>query len=247
MAKKNSLSYYAAQLRDAGDRRIARLKASLESKNATTRSKRWAQEHIDRIQELKTATRRYTEEGKLDRSKTDAAVGAAMTRLAKAINEVQPRYTIEGDPFIVTQQQLNLASVKKPSIYTKDEVQTFYRATQNLWQVAGVGKHERNEAIMDKVNAERRARGVSELSFQEFVDFVLKAEEEGLTLQNIDPSEPMDDETRERFEKAQQRDHDDHERDSKEIMGPLVLSDVRNSIEAMFSLPKPMALFGDES
>lgn len=246
MAKKNSLSYYAGQLRDAGDRRVARLKAAMESKNATTRSKRWAQEHINRIKELQAATRRYTKEGKLDRSKTDAAVGSAMTRLAKAINEVQPRYTIEGDPFIVTQQQLNLASVKKPSIYTKEEVQTFYRATQNFWQVSGVGEHDRNEAIMEKVNKERRARGVSELSFQEFVDFVLKAKEEGLKLQNIDPSKPMDDETRRRYEEAQQSDHDDHERDSKEIMGPVVLSDVRNSIDAMLSLPNPMALFRDE-
>ena len=62
-----------------------------------------------------------------------------------------------------TQMQLNAASVNAESMYTKAEVQVFYRATQKAWQREGVSIKERNMAILEYYGYENLAELVSDV------------------------------------------------------------------------------------
>lgn len=62
-----------------------------------------------------------------------------------------------------TQAQLNAASVNAESMYTKEEVRVFYRATQKAWQREGVSLKDRNVAILEYYGYENLSELVSDI------------------------------------------------------------------------------------
>lgn len=62
-----------------------------------------------------------------------------------------------------TQAQLNAASVNAESMYTKEEVRIFYRATQKAWQREGVSLKDRNVAILEYYGYENLSELVSDI------------------------------------------------------------------------------------
>ena len=230
MAKKNSLSYYAGQLRKAGRRRLDRLSAALVDEKASMRTKKWAMKQATEIISAIEGTLRFTKDGKRNKAKTDAVVGANMQRLAKAINQVAPRYTVEGDPFEVTQHQINLASARKPSVYTKQETQLFYYATQDIWNKKNVGEHDRNEAILDYFNAERAKAGQPETTLEEIFDWVMEKTDVAQKALTAKPYADMTEEEKEAFEAMQTAENDDDKIGSPPV-GPAVVNFVRDSFK----------------
>lgn len=230
MAKKNSLSYYAGQLRDAGRRRIARLQAAIVDEKASNRTRKWAYKQAKEIISAMEGTLRFTKDGKRNKAKTDAVVGANMQRLAKAISAVEPRYTLEGDPFEVTQQQINLASVKKPSVYTKQQTQLFYYATQDLWDKKNVGEHDRNEAILDYFNAERAKAGQPETTLAEIFDWIMDKKADVLKALEAKTYDDLTDEEKEALDAMQKADNSDSKPPSPPV-GPVVVDRIRDAFK----------------
>lgn len=230
MAKKNSLSYYAGQLRDAGRRRIARLQAAIVDEKASNRTRKWAYAQAKEIISAMEGTLRFTKDGKRNKAKTDAVVGANMQRLAKAISAVEPRYTLEGDPFEVTQHQLNLASAKKPSVYTTQETKLFYYATQDLWNKKNVGEHDRNEAILDYFNAERAKAGQPEATLAEIVDWISEQTEVAKKALSAKPYSELTEEEREALDAMQRAENDDDKIGSPPVSS-IIINFVRDSFK----------------
>lgn len=191
-------------------------------------------------------TRMYSKDGKRYKSKTEKYIGQQLTRLANAVARVEPLYDARKDVFErnfrITQQQLNMASVNKPSIYTKDEVKLFYRVTQKIWQQEGVGEHDRNEAILDHFNSIRRENNLSPITLTEIVQYVLDANKRFKGMQNVNPEEYMDDEEKKAFDEAQRADNSDAPVGSPPGIGQKVVNDIQDALEDLFILPDPLAI-----
>ena len=250
-SKKGSLSYYIEQLRDMGDRRVARLERGL--KTATTeKTKEWIKGQIKEINSAIQGTRRVDPKtGRRYKSKTDALIARQATRLAKAISKVPQLYTTKRDTFKVTEHQLNLASVKAPSVYTKTEAQLFYRTYQKIWEPAEkewIRKHpnedpregfNRNEAILEAINNERAANKLAPAQLDELVQAVLDKKKKALEVLSVKDADFGDDEEAERFYKAQQLDNEDGDAGSPPGIGQKLVNEIRDSLKQLFTAPDP--------
>lgn len=95
----------------------------------------------------------------------------------------------------VVKHEINLASSKKTepaSIYTKAEVQTMYRAFQNVWDRPGVKLGERNEAIVKYVNQQRMLAGKEPISMAEIMQATIDANKKVLDAQKATYGTDMD-------------------------------------------------------
>lgn len=251
-SKKGSLSYYTAQLRDMGDRRIARLRRALETAT-TDRTRSWIKSQIKEIKSASQGTRSINPKtGKRYKTKTEDYIASQGVRLAKAIAKIPQLYTAKRDTFKVTQQQLNLASVSAPSVYTKNEVKIFYRTTQEMWEEAerewvkknpdgNVEKDfNRNEAILDAYNREREANGLSPLQLDEIVQAVLDKNEKATKIAAVDDAD-FDDSDPESvaFREAQQQDNEDGDAGSPPGVGQKLVNEIRDSLKKLFTTPDP--------
>ncbi len=245
MAKKNSMAYYAGQLRKQGQRRIERLQQAIKDSTITKSTRQWAREQIKEIRSAIQGTRMYSKEGKRYKSKTDKYIGQQMSRLARAISEVEPRYVAKDDPFErsfwMTQHQLNMASVNKPSVYTKEDVKLFYRVTQKIWQRQGVGEHDRNEAILNYYNSIRRENGLSPITLTQLVEYVLNANERVRQIDILDTGE-IDSESEEWYEEVSRYDTSDGEYGSPTDVGQSVINAIQDALEDLFILPDPLSI-----
>lgn len=250
-SKKGSLSYYTQQLREMGERRIARLQRSLETAT-TDRTRSWIKSQIKEIKSAAQGTRMVNPKtGARYKSKTEGFIAKQATRLAKAIAKVPQLYTAKRDTFKVTQQQLNLASVNAPSVYTKNEVKIFYRTTQEIWEEAerewvkknpdgNVEKDfNRNEAILDAYNREREANGLSPLQFDEIVQAVIDKNEKAQRISGIDSADFDDDAEAKAFAEAQQQDNEDGDAGSPPGVGQKLVNEIRDSLKKLFNTPDP--------
>lgn len=204
--KKNSIAYYARQVRDAGKRRIKRLEKAIVSESATQRTKSWAERQIANITEAIEGT--YKRSNGVTRSAGEIAAG--LTRLSKAVSQVTATYELSGDPFEVTQKEINKASVGAPSAYTKNEVKVFYRVTQEIWQNGSSEKKvNRNEVILDYVNLIRKQNNLTPLTLDQVVDYIISTHGEFMKQVKIDSLKDMTPEQREAAEKAMENDNAD--------------------------------------
>ena len=225
------LKQAARNVRRQAERRIARLDKVIESETASPRMKRLAVTEKYELKKAMFGTKLAVNIGG-KRVIHDAAIASAsLEELKKAVAEVSPRFTLEGDSFEITQRELNRASVNAPSVYTKKETRIIYRATQHIWQREGVSEHERNEAILNYVNNQRKQNGLSPLSFDKIIDIILAANEKFEGQQNVDPKERMNEEQEERYAQAQKGDTSDHD-----ITSPITETAVQNIIDALDNL-----------
>lgn len=251
-SKKGSLSYYAQQLREFGDRRVARLQRALET-TTSDRTRKWIKSQIKEIKSASQGTRRVDPKtGRRYKSKTDSLIAKQAVRLAKAISKVPQLYSAKRDSFKVTQQQLNLASVSGPSVYTKSEAKIFYRATQDIWETAerewvkahpdgNVEKHfNRNQAILDAYNREREENGLSPIQLDEIVDVVLDKNEKAQRISGIDSADFDDSDPESKaFAEAQQQDNEDGDAGSPPGVGQKLVNEIRDSLKKLFTTPDP--------
>lgn len=239
MAKRGTIGYLAELLRRQGQRRVERLEAVIKAGDTPQRIRNWAKKQVREIKSAMQGTRQYSKSGKRYKSKSQKYIKGQIDRLTAAIKEVAPRYTVAGDSFEVTQRELNRASVNAPSVYTKTEVQLFYRVTQKIWQRAGVGEHDRNEAILNYYNSIRRENGLSPMRLDEIVEYVLNANQRAKQLQFINPSEPMDLEAQEFYNEAGAIDNADMEAGSPPGISQMVVNAIQDALEDLFVLPEP--------
>lgn len=237
-----SLGDNARRAREKGYRRIARIENYIQSNLSNERIRDWGKRKIKEIKSAIQGTRRYSKEGKRYKTKTDRYVKGQIERLESAVFSVPARLNANERSFAMTQHQINMASVNRPSVYTKQDVQLFYRATQKIWQVQGVGEHNRNEAILDYFNSIRLENGLTPLKLDEIVDYVLKANEDIQKGLNTDTEEDMTQEQREWHEKAQQGDNEDNEKGSPPGIGARIIADIRDALANLFVLPNPTDL-----
>lgn len=234
-----TLGSFAKELRAYGERRVARLQKQLATGQGTKRTREWMRNQIKEIKSAIQGTRQYSKTGKRYKSKTQGYIAKQMTRLAKAVSEVAPKYTVSGDSFEVTQRELNRASVNAPSVYTKTEAKLFYRVTQKIWQREGVGEHDRNETILNYYNSIRRENGLSPMRLDEIVDYVLNANQRAKQLQFVSPSEPMDLEAEEFYKQAGAIDNADMEAGSPPGISQMVVNAIQDALEDLFVVPEP--------
>lgn len=250
-SKKGSLSYYTAQLRDMGERRIARLQRSLETAT-TDRTRSWIKSQIKEIKSASQGTRIVNPKtGARYKSKTEAFIAKQATRLAKAISKVPQTYTAKRDTFKITEQQLNLASVEAPSVYTHTETRLFYRVMQDIWEPAErewVRQHpdgdvkkdfNRNQAILDAYNREREANGLSPMQLDEIVQSVLDENSKAIKVASITDTDFEDDEDAQRYYEAQQQDNEDGDAGSPPGVGQKLVNEIRDSLKKLFTTPDP--------
>lgn len=237
MAKRNTVGYQAELLRRQGQRRIERLQAVVKAENTPNRVRNWATQKMKEIKSAMQGTRQYSKTGKRYRSKNENYIKGQMDRLSAAVKEVAPRYTVTGDSFEVTQRELNRASVKLPSVYTKKETQVFYRATQKIWQRECIGEHDRNEAILDHFNRIRKENGLSPMQLDEVVDYVLNANKKYGYLENVNPEDLTDPDARKFYEMQSQADSEDASKSSP--VGQVVVAAIRDAMEKLLVLPDP--------
>ena len=239
MAKRGSIGYQAGLLRKQGQRRVERLEAVIKAEDTPQRTRNWAKAQVREIKSAMQGTRQYSKSGKRYKSKSQKYIKGQIDRLTAAVKEVAPRYTVAGDSFEVTQRELNRAMVKVPSVYTKTEAQLFYRVTQKIWQREGVGRHNRNEAILNYYNSIRRENGLSPLRLDEIVDYVLNANQRAKQLQFVSPSEPMDSEAEEFYNEAGAIDNADMEAGSPPGISQMVVNAIQDALEDLFVFPDP--------
>ena len=246
MARKGTIGYGAELLRRKGQRRIERLQSVIKNEKATTRVTSWAKEQIREIKSAMQGTRQYSKTGKRYKSKTDRYIQRQMSRLERAVAAVPQRYTVEGDSFEVTQRELNRASVSAPSIYTKTESKLFYRVTQKIWQVEGVGEHDRNQAILDYYNSIRKQNGLSPLRLDQIVDYVLEANKRYTNLlEHISKgqTQDLDSDALDFQAKMEAADNDDKPQGSPPGIAEAIVSSIKDSLDELFVLPDPFETF----
>ena len=246
MARKGTIGYGAELLRKKGQRRVERLQSAINNKNATPRVIKWAKEQIREIKSAMQGTRQYSKTGKRYKSKTDRYIQRQISRLERAVAAVPQRYTVRGDSFEVTQRELNRASVNAPSVYIKTESKLFYRVTQKIWQVEGVGEHDRNQAILDYYNSIRKQNGLSPLRLDQIVDYVLEANKKYTDLlerMSKGETEDLDSEALEFQAKMEAADNDDKPKGSPPGIAEAVVSSIKDSLDELFVLPDPSEAF----
>lgn len=241
MSKKGSIGYQAEKLREKGNRRIARLEQMLSSQNVSQSMEHWARSQIKEIKSAIQGTRQYSKSGKRYRSKSQNYIRAQISRLENAVKQVEPRFTISGSSIAVVQRELNKASVGASSVYTKEETKIFYHATQKAWHREGVGEHDRNEAILTYYNDIRIENGLSPLSFNQIVDYILQANKEFADLSKT-PWDEMTDEQQEYYEEYSP----DVEDDDTSPVSSLAAQGIRNALDIMFSVNENLSdILGD--
>lgn len=199
-SRKGTLGYRAEHARRAAKRRITKLENIIRDSNYGKSLREWAEGTKARIESAIQQTYRYNENGKLDRSRDDMAIARAITNLQEKTYEVAPnlRTTFtkaEERQNAFTQHQMNMASVKeKPSIYTKAQVSVFYRATQKIWEKAGVDVEDRNAAVLKYYNEERIQKGLPLITLDKIMEWIYENNFPIINAENIKDSLKKQDE-----------------------------------------------------
>lgn len=235
MAKKPTLGNLAYRARQMGERRVKRLQKYMESSLVGSKEKQIIRDRIKEINSAIQGTRQYSKTGKRYRSKSAKYISKQLKRLQSAIAETPALLRSNERAYRTTERQINMASAKRPSVYTKEQAQLFYRTTQEIWQREGVTEHERNKAIMDHVNAERLANGLAPATLSEIFDYVIKQKGDIIKGLNVKPQDDMTDEEREAYDKLAGADNADSDAGSPPGIGAYIISEIRDAFEGIFT------------
>lgn len=243
MAKRNTVGYQAQLLRKKGERRIEKLQQTINaSKDKNASNVRWAEQQIKEIKSAMQGTRMYSSTGRKYK-KTASEIQKQVSRLEKAVSEVPVRYSQKGDSFLVTQKELNKASVGAPSVYTKTEAKLFYRVFQKVWQKEGVGEHQRNQAILDHVNSNRKANGLTPLRLDEIVDYVINANKDmSNVLENAMQFDELSEEQQDFYGEMAAADDSDSEIGSPPGITQVVVSGIIDALGALLEEPNLLVI-----
>ena len=245
MAKVGTYGYRAELARRKAQRTIAKLEKTISNKNLSTRLREAAKQEKRSLQGAIQGTRSYSKSGK--RYKKSAAYKEkALNKLESLLSETRERFAPAkkkaGNSFQTVQQEMRRAKVGLPSVYTKTEVDLFYRVTQKYWQREGVSRNKRNEAIMDAINAGRKENGLSPLTFEQVVEFVL---EKNKTISNtLDRASEIErkgfDEEQDDFydiNKVQGADNADGAFESPPGVAEKVVQGIKDALSELFVIP----------
>lgn len=184
MASLGDMAYNARKL---AQRRVDAMKLAIKSGFYSASEVGQMKASIKQLQKEIRATRMKTKTGKIIKSHTEQERMNAINRLQelskaqqtlreakKQIKQLKQNIFRENK---ITQQQLNLASLKSTQElekvgsqvgrYTNEQVKRFYQATQKYWEDAK--EKDRNDAIL---------RGLGMKSLADAVDFVLTSTSE---------------------------------------------------------------------
>lgn len=151
MSTKNKALYQAARnarrRADTWIKNLNKIAYDTRSGKHTAEERKEARSEIKKLKEQRQAT--YFGRGKNKKSAQEVMQGIAATNaLANSAKIIK---TANGAANLVTQHQINLATKKNGnSIYTKEEVKAFYRATQKIWFGADLSIN-RNKLIMEAI------------------------------------------------------------------------------------------------
>lgn len=242
MAKEKTLGVITRKSREKAARRIARLERAKEAK-ISAYTKNWISKQIKEIKSAMQGTRQYNPKtGKKYKSKSTRYIEKQEARLEKAIKAVPQRYTAEGDPFEVTQRELNRASAKQPSVYSETEARLFYRVTEKIWNRENIGEHDRNGAILDYYNSVREENDLAPYTLEQIVDFVIEKNRKFTDiLENLDAAlnGELDEEAHEFYVKLLGADNEDNKTGSPKGVSELVVNAIEEALEELFVLPNP--------
>ena len=236
MSKRDTLGYQAQLLRKKAQRRIARLEAVIESESTPKRVRARAESQVREMREAMESTRQRSATGKRYTDRTQTQIREGVSRLEESLKGVAARQKVYESNLEVTQHELNRASVGAASVYTKEEAKIFYRATQKIWQREGIGEHDRNIAILDHYNSIRKENGLSPLTLDQIVDYVLEANRDLKEQQSVSPQEPMTPEQEEFYKQAQRTDSEDHEKGSP--TDAQIAVGIRDALQDLLVLPE---------
>lgn len=217
--RKVSVAQQGRNERRKLQRRINKLQAELSSgKKMSSIGKKKLQGSIAELKSAMEATKIVTiANGKATR-KSEAEVKSAISN-AQSLNR---RYSVyldtERKAFLTTQSEMNKASSGVDSVYTKEQVQIFYKMTQRAWQREGVDIKHRNEAILEHYGRTNLAA---------FVDEVLEMNKRLVEWQRNNPEDDMTEEDEERNAAEQQFDQEDVEKGySENLAGAIAYESV---------------------
>lgn len=177
-----------------------------------------------------------------ERAIKEARENAELKRLQQRQAEAQTYYEERYDDFQTQNEtfayEARMASNKETqhaSIYTKEQVDIFYRTFQRVWE--GGEPSSRNEAILSYVNDTIRIpRGELPLSLFEIMDKVLQANELALSAQVADPADVEDLDDYIRYDTLTGFDNEASDKTSP-IMGTTIYA-VRDNLDALLTMPK---------
>lgn len=219
-SKKGSTAYRAQNARKQADRwmkNLLKIAKPVKAGAFSLNQRATARQMVTLFGKLKSQT--YQPKGKAT-PKSDEEINVAIERIRTLANSASIIKGQCGAANLLTQQQINLASKagKSPadnvSMYSREEVKAFYRATQNLWQPELESKY-------DKVNINKtimRALGTN--SLQEAFEFVTSLPEVKRALLSYDIEsgklrlEDMDAEQTEMYEQLSTMDTADSDQGS---------------------------------
>lgn len=219
MPTKSAIAKQGRNERRKLQRRINKLQAELNSgKQMTGIAQKKLQDSIAELKRAQEATKIVTVVGGKATRKSEAEVKSAIS----AAQTVNARYSVyldtERKSFLTVQSELNKASSGADSVYTKEQVQIFYKMTQRAWQREGVDIKHRNEAILEHYGRTNLAA---------FVDEVLEMNKRLVEWQRNNPEDDMTEEDEERNAAEQQFDQEDVEKGySENLAGAIAYESV---------------------
>lgn len=169
-SKKGSIAYKARNARKQADRWIKNLSNIVTSKKYTLNERATARQMVNKLEEIRRQT--YKPKGKATRE-SDSIITQATERIKALAKSAKISRGKSGASNLLTQQQINIASRKyerpedNTSMYTKEEVKAFYRATQKWWEnstkvvnsfdTGVVDQSQINKTIMKKLGTDSLA------------------------------------------------------------------------------------------
>lgn len=238
-----TLGSEAKRARRMGERRLKRLDAviadaSKPNSNIPERVKNWAVQMKKEIKSAIQGTRQYAKDGHRYKSKSESYIRRQIERLNEAVSRVVPRYESPRDTFASTTLQINLASSQRTegaSIYTKSEVQLFYRVTEDIWDRPGVTVSQRNELILEYYNNKRAEVGMPPMSLSEIMSMILASNKAALEAEELNPRVPLTEEQLELYNTAVLADDSDDELGSPTMAS--VVQVMRGYINVLLNQP----------
>lgn len=242
MADERSFTSRVTNLRKQGQRAIQRLERMAANQRLDEATRDWAKAQKRDIASAIQGTRLYNPKtGKKYKSKTLKYREKQANRLEKSLQPAKPKYTRAGiSPNKITEFELRRAAVDLPSLYTKEDVQLFYRVTQKVWQKK-VKRDERNALILKYVNEPRRKNNLAPMTLGEIVDKILKENKDlSKVSKNADEWQRKgfpDEESKEAYANVERNDNADGEFGSPPGVEEKTIDTLRDVLASMFKMP----------
>lgn len=190
--KRDTYSYRAQLERAKAQRRIKSLEKFTANENLSDVTRKKAEKGIEKLKASIEATkmRVKTDSGYARRTQKELDAGLSQLKATNAAGEIY--IGRNGESNLVTESEMNKASVGLESQFTKREVDIFYSATRDAWAHPNIGRDERNAAILKYYGFK---------TLKEAIDFVLKKNKSQVEAGNTNPEDDMTEEQREAYDR----------------------------------------------